>query len=307
MSQKNFARGIFWMILASSSFAIMAAAAKYCGRRLPVPEIILVRSLLSSIFIAFLIFKTKISWRARGDPLPRPTCREQRLAAWVGKNPTILASRGAVGFVALTLYFWAVSRLDLGTAVMLNYTSPIFALLLARVFMGEHAGGSARAAVLISFAGVYLLCAPHFQAQPAALIAGLLSGVLAGSVHVLIRQSHEEDSSLTIIFYFTAICTLGSALMIGSSGLVQPTRGEWLALGIVTLTSLLGQFGLTYALKCAPVWVVTPFGYFTPIFGALLGWVLWKEPLNTWGLAGGILIISGGALIYRSIRSWPET
>ncbi len=125
MSQKNFARGIFWMILASSSFAIMAAAAKYCGRRLPVPEIILVRSLLSSIFIAFLIFKTKISWRARGDPLPRPTCREQRLAAWVGKNPTILASRGAVGFVALTLYFWAVSRLDLGTAVMLNYTSPM--------------------------------------------------------------------------------------------------------------------------------------------------------------------------------------
>jgi len=287
MSAKHLKSGILWMALACLSFAVMAAAAKFCGKRIPVAEIILVRSFISSVVIGFLLLKTK--------------------GSFIGKNPPILASRGAIGFLALTLYFWAVSKLDLGTAVMLNYTSPIFALLWARLFIHERSTAESRTAVVISFAGVYLLSMPHFHAHGVAIAAGLLSGVLAGSVQVLIRQSHEEDSSLTIIFYFTAICTLGSVILLGLSGAVWPTRGEWLALLVVTLTSLVGQFGLTYSLKCAPVSVVTPFGYLTPIFGSLLGWLLWKESLSELGLFGGFLIIAGGILVYRSLRSWPET
>ena len=273
------------MCAASFIFAVMVAAAKYCGQRLPVAQIILVRSLIGSGVMAFLIFKTKTSW--------------------IGKNPGTLASRGVIGFTALSLYFWTVTKLDLGTAVMLNYTSPIFALFWARFLGGEHPGRASRAAVLLAFTGVYFLSMPHFDAQVPALAAGLLSGLLAGSVHVLIRRSNKKESALTIIFYFTAICTVGSCLLLAPSGWVEPTRKEWLALGVVTVTSLLGQFGLTYALKCAPVPVVTPFGYLTPVFGAVLGWIFWGVPLNALSVLGGALVIAGGVVVYRSLKTPP--
>ncbi len=283
MSHKHYSRGIAWMCLASFLFAIMAAAAKYCGQRLPVAQIILVRSLAGSAVIAFLILKNKTSW--------------------IGKDPGILASRGLIGFTALSLYFWTVTKLDLGTAVMLNYTSPIFALFWARFLGGEHPGRASRVAVLFAFTGVYFLSMPHFDAEVPALAAGLLSGLLAGSVHVLIRRSHEKESVLTIIFYFTVICAVGSLILLASSGWVAPTQKEWLALGIVTVTSLLGQFGLTYALKYTPVPIVTPFGYLTPVFGAALGWIFWGAPLNALSLLGGMLVIVGGVVVYRSLKT----
>lgn len=285
MSHKHYSQGIAWMCFASLLFAVMAAAAKYCGTRLPASEIILVRSVAGSAVIAFLIHREKVSW--------------------IGKNPGVLASRGLIGFTALSLYFWTVSKIDLGTAVMLNYTSPIFALFWARYLGGEHPGRASRVAVLFAFAGVYLLSMPHFDAQVPALAAGLLSGILAGSVHVLIRRSHEKESALTIIFYFTVICTVGSFILLGLSGWVEPTRKEWLALAIVTVTSLLGQFGLTYALKYAPVPIVTPFGYLTPVVGAILGWIFWGAPLNALSLLGGALVITGGIVIYRSLKTPP--
>lgn len=285
MSHKYYSRGIWWMCSASFLFAVMAAAAKFCGTRIPVGETILVRSLIGSIVIAFLIHR-------RGAP-------------WIGKNPLILASRGLIGFTALSLYFWTVSKLDLGTAVMLNYTSPIFALLWARLFTGERSGRASKMAVFLAFTGVYFLATPHFNAQILPLIAGLCSGILAGSVHVLIRESHEKESPLTIIFYFTVICTLGSLLLLWKTGWMAPTGWEWMALAVITVTSLLGQFGLTYALKYAPVSVVTPFGYLTPVSGALLGLVLWKEPFSATSMLGGLLVIAGGVIIYRSLKTPP--
>lgn len=283
MSHKHTSQGIAWMCFASLLFALMAAAAKYCGQRLPAAQTILVRSVVGSIVIACFIFKTK--------------------TPWIGKNPGILASRGLIGFTALSLYFWTVSKLDLGTAVMLNYTSPIFALFWARYLGGEHPGRASRLAVILAFTGVYFLSMPHFDAQIPALAAGLLSGLLAGSVHVLIRRSHEKESALTIIFYFTVICTIGSFILLVPSGWVEPTQKEWLALGVVTVTSLLGQFGLTYALKYAPVPIVTPFGYLTPVVGAALGWIFWGARLNGLSLLGGMLVITGGVVIYRSLKT----
>lgn len=279
-------RGILWMCAASFVFALMAAAAKYCGERLPVAEIILVRSIAGSAVIALLIAR--------------------RRAPWIGKNPLLLASRGVIGFTALALYFWAVTQLDLGTAAMLNYTSPIFALIWARYFGGERAGRTARTAVFLAFAGVFLLSMPHFGDQDLALGAGLLSGILAGSVHVLIRRSHDKESPLTIIFYFTVICAIGSWFLLMPIGWVAPNRSEWIALAVVSATSLFGQFGLTYSLKYAPVPVVTPFGYLTPVFGALIGWIFWDMPLSWNGILGGLLVIAGGVMIYRSLKT-PQT
>jgi len=227
--------------------------------------------------------------------------------SWIGKNPGILASRGLIGFTALSLYFWTVTKLDLGTAVMLNYTSPIFALFWARFLGGEHPGRASRVAVLFAFTGVYFLSMPHFDAQEPALIAGLLSGLLAGSVHVLIRRSHEKESALTIIFYFTAISTIGSLFYL-PFGFKWPGFQEWLALAGVGVGSFYGQIWMTIALRRAPAALLSPFSYLTPLLSFLFGIIFWKERLTWVSLLGVFLIILGGSLVsYFETRREPES
>jgi drug/metabolite transporter (DMT)-like permease len=267
------------MLVATLSFAVMAAAAKFCAKQgLGAAQIILVRSVIGSAVMAVLLYRDGLSF--------------------IGKNPLVLTGRGVIGFVAMYLYFWSIPQINLGTASMLNYTSPVFAVLLASIFLKENLSLTIKAAVAVSFAGMYLLAAPDLAERSPALLAGLLSGFFAAIVHVLIRSSRKDESPFTIILYFTVASTIGSALLLGPAGWVRPSAEAWAALGIVTVTSIIGQLGLTYSLKTAPVAIVSPFGYLTPVFGSALGYVLWEESLTGMGLLGSVLIIASGAFIY---------
>lgn len=267
------------MLMATLSFAVMAAAAKFCSKEgLGAAQIILVRSVVGSAVMALFLYRGRLSF--------------------IGKDPLILTGRGVIGFIAMYLYFWSIPQINLGTASMLNYTSPIFAVLLAFLFLKEKLSLTVKMAVAVSFTGMYFLAAPDLAERSPALLAGLLSGFFAAVVHILIRSSQKDESPFTIIFYFTVASTIGSALLLGPAGWVRPSAEAWLALGVVTVTSIIGQLGLTYSLRTAPVAVVSPFGYLTPVFGSVLGYFLWEESLTGMGLLGSALIIASGAFIY---------
>lgn len=267
------------MISASASFALMAGAIKSVSGSVSVTEIVFVRSVLGLLFIAGLVAKTRSSW--------------------IGREPRLLVARGAVGFIAMILYFWTLSQIDLGTAMMLNYTSPLFAFILAHALFHEKTSWITKTAVLLSFAGVTLLAAPQLQAKSLPLSIGLLTGLFVGMVHILIRYSHAEEQPLTIIFYFTAISVIGSGLLLLKTGWVMPRAEDWPWLLVITVSSMAGQMGLTYSLRSAPVSIVSPFAYLTPVFGLLLGWRFWGEKLPAMSMAGCALIVLCGLVMVR--------
>lgn len=279
-SPDNVLKGIFWMLAANGCFAIMAASTKMASGRLSAAEIIFVRSAASSVVLALWIARSGLSW--------------------TGKNPAILSLRGIIGFVALFLYFWCLPKIDLGTAVMLNYTAPIFAVIVSVIFFHEKISSAIKTAILGSFIGVYLLVSPHWQPEFLPLLAGLLSGCFAGIVHVLIRQTHREEQPITIIFYFTLTATIGSWLLLWKYPWIGPTPMEWFWLGIITLSSFVGQLLLTHSLKAAPVSVVSPFGYITPVLGLILGWLFWKEIPTPLSLVGSAIVIICGFVMFKT-------
>lgn len=279
-SGQNHIKGIIYMLGASFCFALMACAAKLAAGHLSAAEIIFVRSLATSLLLAVWICQKKISW--------------------TGRTPITLAARGVIGFIAMYLYFWCLPKIDLGTAMMLNYTAPIFAVLVSVAFFKERCSHLVKAAILGSFAGVYLLVSPQWHLGITPLLAGLLSGCLAGMVHVLIRQMDKDESPFTIIFYFTAVSTVGSAaILFSSSGWEPPSLLEWGLLLVITLTSFAGQLFMTHALRSAPVSVVSPFGYITPVLGLGLGYLFWRQVPATGSLVGGAIVILCGLIMYR--------
>lgn len=265
------------MTLAAFSFSVMVIFVKAACQSLPSMEVVFIRSLSGTLAIAFLIWRKRISW--------------------FGNNQKIMILRGVFGFGALAMHFYAISELNLATAVILNYTAPIFAALFARLILGEKTTWPVNLAVAASFLGLYLLAAPQFETKLIPLLIGILSGIFAALAYVMIRFGGENESPYTIIFYFTAISTLGSfPLML--SHVQWPNATEWVLLLSLSVGAFFGQVWLTQSIQNAPVSLVLPFSYLTPVFAALIGASVWREYLTLSSMAGGMLIILSGIVIY---------
>lgn len=265
------------MILAAVSFSIMVIFVKAACQSLPSMEVVFIRSLSGTLAIAFLIWEKRISW--------------------FGNNQKIMILRGVFGFGALAMHFYAISELNLATAVILNYTAPIFAAIFARLILREKTSWTVNLAVVFSFLGLYLLAAPHFESKFIPLMIGILSGIFAALAYVMIRFGGENESPYTIIFYFTTISTIGSfPLML--SHFEWPNGTEWISLIGLSVGAFFGQVWLTKSIQNAPVSLVLPFSYLTPVFAALIGAFIWQEYLTLPSMVGGILIILSGIMIY---------
>jgi drug/metabolite transporter (DMT)-like permease len=223
-----------------------------------------------------------------------PFIFRKKVSLW-GHESFKLVARGVSGCLALLLHFYTIAKLELGLAVMLNYTAPIFAVIFAVFFLKEKPGLRVWALILFSFLGVILLNAnTGITWQPAVWLA-LLSSVFAAIAYVSIRTIKHRESPFTVIFYFTMISTIGSLFFV--HGWKWPCVRDWLLIAGVVIFSFYGQLWMTTALRRAPSYLVTPFQYLHPVLSFGYGWIFWGTPVTLLTAIGVLLIVLSGSLI----------
>ncbi len=257
------------------AFSIMALCVKWACKTLPSFELVFLRSFLGWLLVLWIMLHKKV-----------------RL--W-GEEHTSLILRGLSGCAALLLHFYTIERLELGMAIMLNYTAPIFAVLLSVFFLKERPSPSLLFMILISFTGVVLLNSRYGLVWKPEVWLALLSSVFAAIAYVSIRAIRHKESPLTVIFYFTLISTIGSLFF--WKGWKWPPVETWLPIAGIVIGSFYGQLWMTTALRRAPAYLVTPFSYLHPLLSFGYGWLLWKDPITWTTVFGVFLIILGGSLI----------
>ena len=269
------------MCQASLLFSFMVVGVKVAVATIPPLEVVFFRSLLGSLMIGALMARKKISFR--GKP-------EQRRELFL---------RAGSGFLALTLHFYTISLLPLGTAVMFNYLAIIFVAIFAMAFIGEKPGRFLILMILISFAGVYLLVDPRMTLHPGqgvAVFLGILSAIFAAVAVLAIRTIAHKESPLTVIFYFTAVSTVGSLFYL-PFGFKWPSLAEWVPLLVIAVGSFYGQLWMTIAYRRAPASLVAPFAFLTPLLSFIYGLVFWQENLGARNILGAFLVMAGGIAI----------
>jgi drug/metabolite transporter (DMT)-like permease len=214
-------------------------------------------------------------------------------------------TRALAGLAAMYCFFYAISHLPLGEAMLLNYSSPLFIPFIARVWLGEPLPKGFGWAVGAGFAGITLILKPGSGFfSPAALI-GLLSSVLTATAMVSIRGLARTEPTLRIVFYFGVVCSVASA-----PGLVwgwRPLPLDALALlGAVGFLATCGQLLLTRAYSLAPAARVGPFTYSTVLFAAIFGWAIWGEVPDALSIAGAALVCAAGILAIRALEPRAE-
>lgn len=285
---KHLVSAIILMLQSSFAFSVMALCVKAVSKTLPSQEIVFLRSLMGTLMVLGVLTANRISI--------------------FGRERKILLLRGLSGFAALSLNFYAISHLPLGTAVILNYTSPIFAAALAILFLKERPGPLLLGMIGTSFLGIYLLVGGKAWLHwDGAVSAGLLSALFAAVAYISIGSIKGRESPYTLIFYFTAISTLGSAFFL-PTGFVCPDFKGWILLAGVAVGSFFGQIGTTIAYQRAPASLVSPFSYLTPVLSFLYGFLLLGDPVTPLSFAGaGMIIVSGSVISYFETRPASKT
>ena len=272
---KLYLSGIRLMSQSALCFSVMALCVKCASATISPFQIVFFRSFFGMLMVLPMIWHKKVS-------------------VW-GEKRFELTSRGVCGFGALILHFYTIAKLDLGTAIMLNYTAPIFTVIFSIFFLKERPSLSLCFLILLSFTGVVLLNTRSGVAWSPAVWLALLSSVFAAFAYLSIRTIRQHESPYTVVFYFTLISTIGSLFFL--KGWKWPDLGTWGLVAGVVISSFFGQIWMTTALRRAPAYLVTPFSYLHPVLSFGYGWLLWGDRITRVIATGVFLIVGSGSLI----------
>lgn len=208
--------------------------------------------------------------------------------------PRLHLLRGLAGLGAMYCFFYALAHLHLADGMLLKMTTPLFMPLIAWLWLSEALRPATVLAVMLGFAGVYFVLLPEGELNPVALV-GLAGGALAAVAKSTVRRLGRTEPNLRVVFWFSTIGVLVSAVPL-TWAWQQPTPSQWGWLIAIGILGTSGQLFLTRGYAIAPSGRISPFTYFSVVFGATYGYLFWDEIPATTFFLGALLIAIAGVL-----------
>jgi len=222
-----------------------------------------------------------------------------RRSGWPSRaTMRIHVARGVLSTAMGYLFFWGIGKVYLAQAIALAFIAPLIALYLAAVLLDERVSRKTVGASLIAFAGVLVIFIGQARAElgPEALIGSLAilgSAVLYAVNIILMRRQAMVADPLEITFFQSVIVTVVLALFMPFIGLSVPSlpHWPWLLLAACLAISSLILLGWAYARAEASYLAATEYTAF--LWASLFGWLVFREPLSPFTVAGAGLIVAG--------------
>ena len=276
--------GIRYMIGAALCFSLMALFVKLAARTIPTMEIVFARSLFMAVFTYGLI---------RREGLPP-----------MGNNKLLLFARGAIGVTALSLFYFAISRLPLGDVTALFYMAPIWTAFSAAFILRERTAGLVLVGIGVSLAGVALISRPSFLfgeglegLDPLAVMAAVIASILSGLVYTIVRKLRDTDAPNVIIFYLSWVGFFGALPFAGNW--VVPAGWAWVWLLGAGVTTQAAQIFLTRGLHLEKAGRAVSVGYLQVVFAFIWGAIVFGTLPDFQSIVGAVLIVGSVLLIAR--------
>ena len=281
-------RAALWMGGAILSFTAMAVAGRAVQTELDTFELMLYRSLIGVVIVLAIS-------SAAGT---RGTIRLRRMGLHTARNLS--------HFLGQNCWFYAITVAPLAQVIALEFTSPLWIVLLAPLVLGERLTATRLVAVCGGLVGVMLVAQPWVGAPGPGLVFGALAAVgFAGSA-ILTKLLVRTESLTAILFWLTVMQSVFGLVMAGWDGEVAvPGPAILWAVGAVSVAGLTAHTCLTSALRIAPASVVMPLDFLRLPLIALVGVALYGERLDPWLVAGAALILGANWVNLRSEARVP--
>lgn len=270
-------RGALLMMGSMAFFTLGDTCVKVLGASLPLSQILVIRGLVASVFIAALA-------RSLGQLTFRLPARDLRL----------IGIRSIAEVAASFFFLTALVHMPLANISALLQMLPLTVTLGGALFFAEPVGWRRWLAICIGFVGMLLIVRPGTEGFDFWSIYALISVLCVTVRDLSTRRMSRAVPSLTV--------TLSASLSVVLFGLVWSVSQDWqpldsASLWLLALASICIVGGYSFSvmtMRVGEVSFVAPFRYTGLVFALILGWFVfgdWPIPLT---LMGAALIVATG-------------
>ena len=262
----------------------MAIGARELSGNISTYQVLLVRSVIGLCAVSFLIFASKKKELFSTNRLPLHSMRN------------IFHFGGQFG------WFVGIGLLPLSEVFALEFTVPLWTALLASLFLGESLTLKKMTAIALGLLGVVIIVQPTQGVMSVGAIIVLCAAFCYAVAHTSTKSLASTEAPLTILFYMCLI-QLPIGLILSWQTWKAPSALESVWLLLVALSALSAHYCLTKAMKNAEVTLVMILDFFRLPAIAVVGILLYDEPLTPALIIGGVVMLFGNLLVtYKSNR-----
>ncbi len=264
------------------SFVAMAVAGREISAEMNTFELMLYRSIIGFIVVLLLLGRSKHGF-------------SQVKTKKIGQHVT----RNVLHFTAQNLWFYGIAVIPLSQLVALEFTNPIWVVLLAPFLLGETLTRKKLFVALLGFIGVLIVAQPGVQPLSWGHAAGLGAALGFALNNMMTSKIMRIDKVLTVLFWMTLMQLVFAFFLALPGGIPLPSSltGPWLV--VVGICGLTAHYCLTMALSLAPATIVAPMDFMRLPIIAIVGMVMYAEPLVLPVFIGAGLIIAANLLNLR--------
>jgi drug/metabolite transporter (DMT)-like permease len=263
-------RASLLMLVVAACNAIDTAIIRIVAQDLHPLEIGFFRNLFSLLLI--------LPWLYRSGP---GVFRTSRLSVHV--------ARAVIKLAALVSLFYAITIMPLADVTAIAFTTPLFVVLGAVLFLGETMRFRRWGAVLIGFLGVLVVLRPGTAVFDPRMLAAVASAIGLAAIALLLKFLAGREPPATIVG-LNLVITVPLALLLALPVWVMPGPE---VLGLMALQGALGalaQLSVTRAMALADASFLMPIEFMRLPLVVVLAYVAFGELADPWVWAGAALI-----------------
>jgi drug/metabolite transporter (DMT)-like permease len=246
------------------------------------------------------------AWVAGGILLLWAWLRKGRIKPTRTEWGTLIGSGLLLWTAANGLVMWAEVRADSSLTALLVASMPIWAAIIEAIIDRVMPSPLLIFSLLGGFAGIGLLAAPNLTSGVRADLLSTIALIIAplcwslGSVLQARRPvtlSPQANSAYQMLVGGVGFFVLTNLM---NEPLPAPNREAWLAWGyLVVFGSLLAYTSFVTVLGMLPINIVMTYAYVNPVIAVILGYLILREEITAWTIAGTVFVLLGVAGVFR--------
>ena len=227
-----------------------------------------------------------------------PLVARNGISSLKSNNIKLQTFRAIVGSVAMLCMFYGLSITELAKATALMFTVPIFATILAILFLKEIVGIRRWLAMIVGFTGAVIVLRPGVELGFGPLL--ILCASLMWSSSMLMAKTLTKTDSISSITFWQAAGLIPATFILAVPVWQWPNLSQLFMFLMIAIAGTLVHWFLNEALKRAEISALLPLDYLRLIWSVSMGFIFFNELPHAGLWFGAALIL--GASTYIGIR-----
>ncbi|MFN7864391.1 MAG: DMT family transporter [Curvibacter sp.] len=273
-------KALLWSVAAGLCFVLLNTMTRYLTTQIPPMQSQFLRYLCGVLVLMPLVLRSG------------PT-------AWMPRNIKGQFVRGCVHTTGLAIWFTALPHISLADTTAIGFTTPLFIMLGAWLFLHEPMRWERWLAALLGFGGVLIVVGPGLTGGGGAWGLLMLASSPVFAASFLISKALTRYESAGVIVLWQSITVTALSLPLALQGWQPVSAAQWAGYALCGLLGSGAHYLLMRSYKVAHISATQSVKFLDLVWAALLGWLVFADVPTSHSLIGGVIIAGATLWIAR--------